>query len=324
MNSVGVDNYLSKLYELGFDSLRQGGKEADLGLALGAGEVKLSELVPAFSVFVRDGKDYAGKQIYDVDTARLIASFLSDKASRALGFGYSQTFETKYPSIFKTGTSNQYQNIIALGATNNYTIGVWMGNFSGQTVVGKTGSSLPAWVAKKVLDFLEENKPGIMDFKEPENWKKTKICSLSGMIAGPDCPASRYEYVPLDYSEKENRCNWHVKNDGGVQTLYPPEYQQWARKTRPELQINYNASPLYIQTPKDNAVFYYSELHKEKQAVSVEVFGGSEDTLQVYYDDKLYSQVTRPFNFQFPVERGKHTCRVVCGDEQDLITFIIK
>ena len=58
------DNYLEKLYELGFDSLRNGGKEADLGLALGAGEVTLKELVYAFSVFARDGKDYTGNQIY--------------------------------------------------------------------------------------------------------------------------------------------------------------------------------------------------------------------------------------------------------------------
>ena len=74
---------------------------------------------------------------------------------------------------------------------------MWMGNFSGQTVVGKTGSSLPAWVAKNVLDNLEKNTPARDNtvFEEPEHWKKIRICSLSGMPASQDCPATVYDYV---------------------------------------------------------------------------------------------------------------------------------
>ena len=330
LNTLGVDNYLNKLYELGFDSLQRTGKNADLGLALGAGEVPLVELVPAFAVFVRDGVSFDGSQVYEPDTARLICSILSDKGARALGFGYSQTFETSYPAIFKTGTSNQYQNIIALGATKDYTIGVWMGNFDGQTVIGKTGSSLPAWSAKKMLDYLygEKGPTGEklkqMEFPEPENWTKQKICSLSGLPAGPDCPATVYEYCLKDTEHETGVCTWHKKSNGELETLYPPEYQQWARTTKPDVQINYNTAPLSIQTPKNNSVFYYSQLHKEKQAVSVEVFGGAKDTLQIFYDDDFYDEVSRPFTFQLPVERGEHTCRVVCEDESCEINFLVK
>ena len=330
LNTLGVDNYLNKLYELGFDSLQRTGKNADLGLALGAGEVPLLELVPAFAVFVRDGIAFDGSQIYEPDTARLICSILSDKGARALGFGYSQTFETSYPAIFKTGTSNQYQNIIALGATKDYTIGVWMGNFDGQTVIGKTGSSLPAWSAKKMLDYLygEKGPSGEklkqMEFPEPENWTKQKICSLSGLPAGPDCPATVYEYCLKGTEHETDVCTWHKKSNGELETLYPPEYQQWARTTKPDVQINYNTAPLSIQTPKNNSVFYYSQLHKEKQAVSVEVFGGAKDMLQIFYDYVFYDEVSRPFTFQLPVERGEHTCRVVCGDESCRISFVVK
>ena len=330
LNELGVNNYLQKLYELGFESLQQTGEKADLGLALGAAEVPLKELVPAFSVFVRDGKNYDGTQVFEPDTARLICSILSDKGARALGFGYSQTFETSYPAIFKTGTSNQYQNIIALGATKDYTIGVWMGNFDGKTVIGKTGSSLPAWVAKKMLDYLYVNKTlsaeklKQMEFPEPENWSKQKICSLSGMAASPDCPATVYEYCSNKNIQTHQTCTWHKKVGNEIQTEYPSEYQQWARTTKPDVQINYNTAPLWIQTPKNNALFYYSEFHKEKQAVSVEVFGGAENTLQVYYDNKLYQEIERPFVFSLPVERGEHFCKVVCGDEICSINFVVK
>ena len=324
LNSIGVKNYLNKLYELGFESLRQTGEQADLGLALGAAGVPLNELVPAFAVFARDGKDFAGNQIYTSDTARLIDDFLSDKAARVTGFGYSQVFETDYPSIFKTGTSNQYQNIIALGATREYTIGVWMGNFSGQTVVGKTGSSLPAWVAKSLLDYIYGSTTSYSNlaFPEPENWKKEKICSLSGMIAGPDCPATVYEYC--QENSTPGKCTWHKKENGELKTLYPAEYQQWARKTRPEVQIEYSDTPLEIHSPKNNSVFYYSQLQKEKFAIPVEVFGGQQESLTVYYDDVFYSQVERPFSFSLPVEKGSHTCTVECGEEVRTVIFQVR
>ncbi len=332
LNKIGVENYLQKLYKLGFESLRQGGKEADLGLALGAGEVSLEELVYAFSVFVRDGKDFNDKQIYEKDVARLICSILSDSSARVLGFGYSQTFQTDYPSIFKTGTANQYQNIVALGATKNYTIGVWMGNFEGQTVVGKTGSSLPAYVAKQVLDLLEKNKnPQTLKFPEPEKWKKAKICSLSGMKAGKNCPATVMEYLFADDSDdnSENKeiCTWHrEKNDGEnttVEVVYPPEFQSWALLYDLDLNLNYNSTPLTINSPKNGSVFYYSLENTAAQAIKVDVTGGISDFLEVFYDEKPFLTVERPFSFFLPVEKGSHKVSVICENECQNLEFTV-
>ncbi len=349
LNKIGVQSYLEKLYELGFESLKinDNGIKADLGLALGAGEVSLYELVPAFSVFVRDGfylpvkvsqtrlqeknqkqiltqEALEGRQVYSKDTARLISSILSDKGARALGFGYSQTFQTDYPSIFKTGTSNQYQDIVALGATKNYTIGVWMGNFSGKTVMGKTGSSLPAWVAKNIFDKLEGGRdPAALAFPEPEGWQKERICSLSGMKAGPNCRAVVTEYVPKD--SQIPVCNWHAQINNEVKVIYPPEYQQWFRMQNIEGLIEYSQTPLCFITPKENALFFYSSLNSQLQAIPFEVIGGKEKELKVYYDDKcIYEKLARPFIFSLPVERGNHSCKIICGQESKELSFTVK
>lgn len=324
LDQVGVDKYLDKLFELGFDSLKYGGKEADLGLSLGAGEVTLQELVKGFSVFVRDGKDFDGNQIYSIDTARLICSILSDSAARALGFGYTQSFQTDYPSIFKTGTANQYQNIVALGATKEYTVGVWMGNFEGQTVVGKTGSSLPARVAKQILDLLEENKPiENLKFPEPEHWHKQRICPVSGMKASKNCISSVMEYV---YDDMQlDVCNWHKNSEeSGIYTVYPPEYQKWVIQNNIDVKLDYNAMPLKIESPNNGALFYYSGRKSEKQAIQVDVTGGSEEQLSVYYDDEFYNSVQRPFIFLLPVERGKHQLVVICGNNSESIEFEVR
>ena len=333
LNKLGVKTYLDKLYELGFDSLHENdeGLKADLGLALGAGEVSLYELVPAFSIFVRDGvylpinytkqKLSNGSQIYSPDTARIIASILSDKGARALGFGYTQTFQTDYPSIFKTGTSNQYQNIIALGATEHFTIGVWMGNHAGQTVIGKTGSSLPAWVAKNILDKLESSDT---PFPEPVHWHKERICSLSGLKAGPNCRAVVTEYIKND--TELSTCNWHIKtaDTNEIKTIYPPEYQLWLR-TRPDKgNIEYSQLPLTVLTPNNNSLFFYSSLHQNQQAIPFEVTGGKENSLEIFYDEKKFAAINRPFIFQLPVDRGEHTCHLICGSEEVTIYFTVR
>lgn len=336
LSRLGVENYLEKLYELGFNSLKKNdsGLRSDLGLALGAGAVSLYELVPAFSVFVRDGKflspvvvkQQKGKpfQAYSTDTARLICSILSDKAARSLGFGYTQTFQTEYPSIFKTGTSNQYQSIIALGATRNFTIGVWMGNFSGNTVMGKTGSSLPAWVAKNILDKLENASyyRKDLEFPEPEHWHKEKICTLSGMKAGPYCQSEVFEYVKDGSPLSE--CSWHIFKDGKRQSVLPPEYQVWLKTQKTDAVLEYSSSPLKILTPKDNSQFFFSRMNEDQQAISVEVTGGNSNVLSVYYDDLPFSEEERPFSFKIPVEKGEHKLLLRCGNEEEVLNFSVK
>ena len=91
--NIGIDSYLEQLKKLGFDSLDGKRDGIGLSLALGSGEVKLCEMVRAFSVFTGDGmlpelsfekKSTAAKRnvkCYEKDTARIMCSILSDKSA---------------------------------------------------------------------------------------------------------------------------------------------------------------------------------------------------------------------------------------------------
>lgn len=335
LDEVGVSTYLELLQKMEFTSLEQTGESADLGLALGAGEVSLKELVPAFSVFTRDGKYIplsftAGsekaqkKNIYDTDTARILCSFLSDTDARAKGFGYTQTFQTKYPSIFKTGTSNQYQSIIALGGTTKWTVGVWMGNFSGDTVIGKTGSSLPAEVAKNILDYLmaQVSFNEDINFAEPEHYELREICPVSGMAAGPYCEHKVFEYVKE--SENLETCSWHIFGSQENAVVYPSEYQQWYRLADRNGVLNYNDRQLKIITPQNNSIFFYEESRKNKLAINLEVIGGAQNILEIEYDGAYYKSVARPFTAKIPVEVGHHVVTVTCGNEVQTLEYQVK
>lgn len=323
LDSVGVGKYLSVLDSLGFSSLVEDGSgaAADLGLALGAGEVTLRELCEAFRVFVCDGLDSgSGRRVYSSDTARIICSILSDKNARSMGFGYSQTFETDYPAIFKTGTANQYQSIVALGATRNFCVGVWMGNFSGNTVVGKTGSSLPAYAAKSILDYLERGGRDAPGFDEPEGFVKRKVCSVSGKLPCEFCSSTVLEYVPKDGAEeKVGRCTWHKRNG----LFLPSGYQSWLSSDAAS--IDYGSEPLRITSPKSGGVYYFDESRNRlRQFVRFEAVGGDDGVARVLLDGEEISRLERPFMMNMDATRGEHVVTVECAGETDSVEFSVK
>ena len=348
---LGVQNYSRQLFLLGFDSLEHSAQDAGLGLALGNAPVSLLELVRAFSVFPRDGiflpltleltekKDNslivsrndtdnpnAEKRIFSADTARLICSFLSDSGARSLTFGSSRNFRTQFPAIFKTGTANQYQSIVALGATPKYTVGVWMGNFTGETVIGKTGSSIPAVITRDTLSFLQNADADyfrgsrVLNFPAPENWQMRRICALSGMAPQDACFSVIYEYVR--YDEEQKPCTWHQMINGRSEVIYPAEYQAWFNSTVRQGLIDYASRPLEIINPREGFV-YLTSPGIGRDEIPVEVIGGAGDELHVTFDNRTFI-VKRPFVFFLERMPGFHTLRVANGDEEESITFTVE
>jgi penicillin-binding protein 1C len=316
LDQLGAGAYIGFLRAAGFALPRA--EEAGLGLALGNEAVSLAELAAAFAVFPRDGdymplvfeKDRAADvrvRIMKPDTARLICSILSDSAARRPGFGNGRSFRTPFPAMFKTGTANQFQNIAAVGATPGYTAAVWMGNFSGETVIGRTGSSVPAVIARDLLVRLQGRVQE--PFREPAEWIKAPVCALSGAAPGPFCPVVIDEYIPLGSVQGE--CGWHR----GGPPVYPAEYQAWFLGAGREGTLDYEAAPLEIVTPQNDFVYVGA-----MTGIPVEVNGGAEAELEAEYDGKVY-RVQRPFRFSVPYLKGRHTLTVSCGGETRTVTF---
>ena len=77
----------------------------------------------------------------------IIADILSDRGARALSFGLENPLATRVWSAAKTGTSKDMRDNWCVGFTSRYTVGVWVGNFSGapmRDVSGVTGAA-PIW-----------------------------------------------------------------------------------------------------------------------------------------------------------------------------------
>jgi penicillin-binding protein 1C len=326
LERLGVGAFEEYLISLGFDSIAARQGSHGTGLALGNAEVSLEELVRGFSVFPRGGSlpelrwleeppesqmETGGEgpePLMSPYAAALIADILSDRASRFVGFGPAPALATEFESMFKTGTANQFQHIWALGATKRFTVGVWMGNFSGETVVGRTGSSIPARIAADLLGALEESadRPAGQANLLPGLAEQIRICALSGMAATAACPGATPEWIPRD--RVPGPCTWH----GAGPVRYPPEYQAWlSGQSRPG--IAEQRGPGFIRIPVPGSVYYLDpSLPEEAQALRVETGGFSPGAL-VYAGGLLQGRLNQGGIYILPLSRGP--LRLLVEDE---------
>jgi penicillin-binding protein 1C len=268
--------------------------------------------------FTIGGQKEETRQLMSPYSAWIITDILSDQASRFTGFGAAPTLSTEFPSMFKTGTANQFQHIWALGASPRYTVGVWMGNFSGETVVGKTGSSIPARIAADLLRALEKKAGASVEKGFPlvaGSVREIQICTLSGMAAGPYCAGTAREWFPSDRKETNGFCSWHRQS--GFEPVYPPEYQAWLaerfRRGNSSLQTQGSGNSR-IRLPVSGSVFYFDpSLPPEAQAIRIETTGFDAGAY-VYANDVLQGSLNSAGVFALALQRGRQRITVEDGN----------
>jgi len=306
---LGVKPFIRKLVASGFTSLEHQ-EHLGLGIVLGNGEVTLWELVRGFSLFSRGGvliplsykldtEKAVGRQVYSVSVAESLRSILSNRKNRILGFGRSNPLDVNFEAIFKTGTSNQFNSIWALGSTQDITVGAWMGNFSGETVIGKPGSSLPARLVVSLLeDFHRENF-----FNWQVDFHTETICSVSGYKLGPGCAYA----VQERYAEETELpvCTWHREDN-----LYlPVEYAQWVHFYGLDYRLDDSRAPLKIVQPSDGAVFFLDPtIPEESQVMPIRVIGNQDAVLRI--NGKQVFEGIAPFTYYHPIEKGRFSIEV--------------
>ncbi len=168
---VGLDAFVEQLRRLGFGGLTEAGDYYGPALALGSADVTLWELVNAYRTLANDGTwtplrmnpgDTDGppsRHPYSVQAAFLISSILADRESRSTTFGLENPLATRFWSAVKTGTSKDMRDNWCVGYSRRYTVGVWVGNFSGEPmrdVSGVTGAA-PVWL--EIMAWLHRTTP---------------------------------------------------------------------------------------------------------------------------------------------------------------------
>ena len=134
-------------------------------LALGSADVTLLDLANAYRMLARLGllspvrasaatAAAPDQRVLPATVAWLVADMLADPAARATGFGLDSPLVTRGWAAVKTGTSKDLRDNWCIGFTSRYTVGVWVGNASGEPMHGVSGVSGAAPVWREMVAHL--------------------------------------------------------------------------------------------------------------------------------------------------------------------------
>ena len=166
---VTPDAFHRQLGALGLP-LRENGDYFGYSLALGSAEVPLLHLTNAFRSLANGGRFSplvvlptrarpAFTPALDARAAFIVGDILSDGNARARTFGTDSVLATRFWSAVKTGTSKDMRDNWAVGWSERYTVGVWVGNASGAAMHDVSGTSGAAPVWATVMGFLHAREP---------------------------------------------------------------------------------------------------------------------------------------------------------------------
>ena len=250
-SELGVPTLQRFLTRAGLSTFDRTPSYYGLGLTLGNAEVRLDELVAAYSTFARggqwleptwaQGQDVASasaalpesRSLVSPLTAYWITDVLSDDSAREYIFGRGGSLEFPFPVAVKTGTSQAYHDNWTIGYTRDVTVGVWVGNFDRTPLKSSTGVTGAAPIFHAVLLAAARRLHGATAFNAhvivspPDGLVEREVCALSGMPANPWCPARQRERLP---AADDPPCSWHHQSDDGLLVVWPPAYRQWARQ----------------------------------------------------------------------------------------------
>jgi 1A family penicillin-binding protein len=214
LQHVGLQNFSALARKLGISTLGDP-QTYDLSLALGGGEVRLTELTAAYAVFANGGysvspqlilevRDFQGNQVYqptappqtrllDERIAWLISDILSDPDARRLGFGANSLLRLDRPAAVKTGTTSNFHDNWTVGYTPDLVVGVWSGNTDYQPMREVNGLSGAAPIWHQFMRSALAGRPA-RSFVRPPGLVQVEVCKLSGLLPTPQCPYRRMEW----------------------------------------------------------------------------------------------------------------------------------
>ena len=172
---VSPDAFARQLKAVGLP-LKESGDYYGYSLALGSSEVSLLNLTNAYRTLANGGRTSSvqfgappplpspkggggATPALDPRAAFIVTDILADPLARARTFGTDSVLATRFWTAVKTGTSKDMRDNWAMGFSQHYTVGVWVGNASGAPMwdVSGTSGAAPIWAA--VMNMLHKTEP---------------------------------------------------------------------------------------------------------------------------------------------------------------------
>jgi len=253
--TVGVDAIIDTIHQLGidrdFDRSRLG-----VSFGIGAGEMRLIDMASAYQVIAnlgvrveptmimkvldRNGKtirDYTkpeGRQVLDPRMAWIFDDILKDNTDPNGSFVFGPWTNIGRPAALKTGTTDNLQDVLAIGFTPQRLTAIWMGNSDNSEMLGITSAMGPGVLWRDYMKTVVGGLP-VAWYPKPDGIVTATVCvnptllggNGSGDLPGPNCPAGfrRTENFIQGTEPRKNDADFYLA--GGCIALRAP-FSDWA------------------------------------------------------------------------------------------------
>ncbi|GAB2550750.1 penicillin-binding protein 1C [Spirosoma aerophilum] len=253
LKEIGTPPLVSTLRKAGFLSIRKQAKELGLSMILGGCGVTLEEMTRLYAGLANAGQVKAlhftpsvrrsggvikGVNLLSPEAAYLVTHTLTQITRPDLPNNFDNSYHL--PRIaWKTGTSYGRRDAWSIGYNQRYTIGVWVGNFSGVGVAELSGANTATPLLFQLFNVLDYNSPTGW-FKVPKAASRLSmrlICPETGDVPGEFCTnpvtdycimgVSRYRHchhrkaVYTNASRTLSYCAHCLPDSGAIRQSYP-------------------------------------------------------------------------------------------------------
>ncbi len=356
LKKTGKNTFLQFMKDGGIDSLREN-SHYGLSVILGACDVSLIDLTNLYRVFANEGiyTDYRITEDEDYERPhRLLREGSCFLVSRALSLRNNPNiphgFRNK-PYVnrlrWKTGTSQDFKDAWTIGYGNEYTLGVWAGNFDARPNANLIGLEITAPIFFEILGNIED-KYDYSGSRVPEELIRIRVCPLSGGKATENCPETVDTFTFKDNGFTK-RCDMHktflVEKESGLRvknsfegmgrlekrvfTVLPRGVRNYLRDyfhiTSPippyhsQSVKSASGANLKILSPRDGTVYYATSSGKLPLKVSS---GINDGRVFWFLNGEFYRKMERPSMTFAGFPPGSHTLKAVNEDGSwDKINF---
>jgi len=280
------------------------------------------------------------KTIFDAGSTYLTFEALN-KVNRPEGEENWEYFDAANKIAWKTGTSFGFRDAWAIGANENYVVGIWVGNADGEGRPGLTGISTAAPILFNVFNIL----PKSSWFKKPfDELVEISICRKSGHRASEICvekdtvfvqraglktkPCPYHIWVHLDKNEEyqvNSSCESLPSMVHKSWFILPPLQEFYYQKQHPL----YKKLPVYrndcknegkhsmaFVLPKENTTIYLTkDLGEKKNNLLLKLIHSDSNTKVFWYLNRTFIGVTQDIH-EMDINPTKGVYKIVVIDER--------
>lgn len=351
LRMLGHEKMIQELVRCNFKQIQKDRRKLGLSMVLGGCGTTLEELTGLFSIFVNNG-DYIAPVFTQTDTVQSRINIISPAAAYMINetlskvnrpdFPLNWTATERMPKIaWKTGTSYGRKDAWSIGYNKNFTVGVWLGNFSGTGAADLSGANTATPLLFRIFNTIDYDSDEEW-FRQPDDCDIRQVCSETGLVPAEYCnnrvtdyfiplisptqPCANRQEILLSPDEKMSYC-WSCAPATGYKKrifkITEPEMQAWYEENRiayekipphnPGCEVIFRGAAPVIQSPHNGTEYLISKKNPEPLQLSCKT---ANDVSRVYWyiNNKFYKS-SNPGEKQFFVPQ-EGPVKISCTDDK--------